>query len=88
MAMNEQELIKTKLSVGGAGMKCEVSPSPALVISGNGPDYFGAEIRCKICLKLKVNLANYPPSAPPAQHIQIQIHPSLSLPEAGGEWVN
>ena len=38
-----------------------MSPSPALVISGNGPDYFGAEIRCKICLKLKVNLANYHP---------------------------
>ena len=30
MAMNgaEQEVIKTKLSVGGAGMKCEVSPQP------------------------------------------------------------
>ena len=48
---------------------------------GTSPDYFGPEIRSEICLKLKVNLANYPPSAPPAQHIQIQIHPSpLSRP--------
>ena len=42
-------------------------------------------------LKVKSNLANYPP---PAQHIQIQIHPSLSLSlkpavsglTAGGCW--
>ena len=38
------------------------------------------EERCEICLKLRVNLANYPPLLPrPARHIQIQIHPSLSL---------
>ena len=33
-------------------------------------------------------LSSHPLSPRPARHIQIQIHPSLSLPEASGEWVN
>ena len=49
----------------------------------NGTDYFSPEIRCEICLKLKVNLANYHPSHSPSQHIQIQIHPLSPQLQAG-----